>query len=54
MGNTNYVNFEELYHLLFNQVTDAIGELEKYNLGLATDILKTAQQICEEKYSTAE
>ena len=41
------MNYEKMYHLLFNAITD---EMEKQNLGSAKDLLTTAQQKTEEIY----
>lgn len=45
--------YQKLYHTLFNAITDALGELERQNLGVARDILEKAQQDCEEDYLSA-
>ena len=44
------MNYEKMYHLLFNAITDALEQMEKQNLGSATDLLTTAQQKTEEIY----
>ena len=44
------MNYEKMYHLLFNAITDALEQLEKQNLGSAKDLLTTAQQKTEEIY----
>ncbi len=44
------MNFEKMYHLLFNAITDALEQMEKQNLGSAKDLLTTAQQKTEEIY----
>ena len=41
---------EELYHLLFNAITDALEELEKLNIGKAKELLVAAQQKAEAGY----
>ena len=44
------MNYEKMYHLLFNAITDALEQMEKQNLGSAKDLLTTAQQKNEEIY----
>ena len=44
------MNYEKMYHLLFNPITDALEQMEKQNLGSAKDLLTTAQQKTEEIY----
>lgn len=44
------MNYEKMYHLLFNAITDALEQMEKQNLGSAKDLLTTAQQKTEEIY----
>ena len=44
------MEYETLYHLLFNAVTDALEELSAQNFGLAKERLIEAQQQCEELY----
>ena len=44
------MKYEEMYHLLFNAITDALEQMEKQNLGNAKDLLTTAQQKAEEIY----
>ena len=44
------MNYEKMYHLLFNAITDALEQMEKQNLGSAKDLLTTAQQKAEEIY----
>ena len=39
---------EKMYLHLFNAVTDALEEMENRNYGLAAQLLKRAQQTCEE------
>ena len=50
----NMANYDKMYSLLFNAITDALEKLEKQNLGDAKDILISAQQKAEEIYITAE
>mgnify|MGYP007129633258 CR=1 FL=1 len=49
----NMANYDKMYSLLFNAITDALEKLEKQNLGDAKDILVSAQQKAEEIYITA-
>ena len=44
------MNYEKMYHLLFNAITDALEQMEKQNLGSAKDLLTTAQQKTEKIY----
>ena len=44
------MNYEKMYHLLFNAITDALEQMEKQNLGSAKDLRTTAQQKAEEIY----
>ena len=44
------MNYEKMFHLLFNAITDALEQMEKQNLGSAKDLLTTAQQKAEEIY----
>ena len=44
------MNYEKMYHLLFNAITDTLEQMEKQNLGSAKDLLTTAQQKTEEIY----
>ena len=48
------MNYEKLYHLLFNAITDALEQMEKQNFGTAKETLIAAQQKAEEIYITAE
>ncbi|MGE4484362.1 MAG: hypothetical protein AB7C97_04495 [Oscillospiraceae bacterium] len=43
-------NFEKAYLLLFNEITDAIVEIERCNYGSAAEILKNAQIKAENIY----
>ena len=47
-------NFPKYYTLLFNAVTDAIGDLDSQNYGAARARLVKAQQDAEEPYLDAE
>ena len=44
------MDWEKLYHLLFNRITDALEELERRNYGKAETILREAQQDSEAAY----
>ncbi len=46
-------DYEKMYFGLFNQVTDAIRALEKFNPSLAREILIKAQRKAEEQYISA-
>ena len=48
------MNYEKLYHLLFNAITDALEQMEKQNFGTAKETLIAAQQEAEEIYMSAE
>lgn len=43
-------DYQKLYTLLFNAVTDAVEELERMNFGAARERLISAQQQAEERY----
>lgn len=43
-------NYEKLYHLLFNAVTDALEQMEARNYGEAAETLRAAQEDAEEMY----
>ena len=47
-------DYEKMYHLLFNAITDALEQIEQQNFGSAKDLLIAAQQEAEEIYITAE
>ena len=47
-------DYEKMYHLLFNAITDALIQMEAQNYGDAQDTLISAQQKAEEIYITAE
>ena len=47
-------DYEKMYHLLFNAITDALEQIEQQNFGSAKDLLIAAQQKAEEIYITAE
>ena len=42
--------YKTLYHILFNAITDALRAMEQNNPDRAMDLLKQAQQRCEERY----
>ena len=47
-------NYQKMYSLLFNAITDALAKIENQNYGDAKDMLISAQQKAEEIYITAE
>ena len=47
-------DYQKLYTLLFNAVTDAVEELETLNVGRAKVRLVAAQQQAEEQYIESE
>ena len=46
-------DYEKMYHLLFNAITDALEQIESQNYGNAKAQLISAQQKAEEIYITA-
>ena len=48
------MDYEKLYHLLFNDITDALEQMGSQNYGDAKELLVAAQQKAEEIYITAE
>ena len=48
------MDYDKLYHLLFNAITDALKQMESQNFGTAKETLITAQQEAEELYMSAE
>ena len=44
------MDYEKLYHIMFNAATDAFELLEAQNYGLAKERLRQAQELCEELY----
>lgn len=48
------MDYEKLYHLLFNAITDALKQMESQNFGTTKETLITAQQEAEELYMSAE
>ena len=49
-GDVSMPDYQKLYTILFNAITDALEEMEKQNYGLAAEGLKAAQQTTEERY----
>ena len=47
-------NYQKMYSLLFNAITDALAQIEKQNYGDAKSTLIAAQQKAEEMYITAQ
>ncbi len=47
-------DYDKMYSLLFNAITDALEQIEKQNFGSAKDLLIAAQQKAEGLYITAE
>ena len=47
-------DYDKMYSLLFNAITDALEQIEQQNFGSAKDLLIAAQQKAEEIYITAE
>ena len=43
-------NYKKMYFQLFNSITDALNQLEKNNIDIATVLLKKAQINSEELY----
>ena len=43
-------NYQKMYHILFNAITDALRELEQGDTQNAMETLMTAQQTTEEIY----
>ena len=41
-------DYEKMYHLLFNAITDALEQIEQQNLGIAKAQLISAQQKAED------
>ena len=48
------VDYEKLYKVLFNGITDAIKDMDKHNYGLAKDRLINIQQEVEDFYMRSE
>ena len=47
-------NYQKMYSTLFNDITDALAQIEKQNYGDAKSTLIAAQQKAEEMYITAQ
>ena len=47
-------NYEKMYFMLFNAITDALQLLEEKDIGRAAFILAKAQYDAEEEYISAE
>ena len=47
-------DYEKLYHLLFNPITDAVEHLERKESSLARFLLMEAQRKAEELYISSE
>jgi hypothetical protein len=54
LGGDIMPDYEKMYFRLFNRISDAIGQVEETNYGLASDILKQAQVEGEEIYLSEE
>ena len=46
--------YKQLYHMIFNAMTDTIEALENQNYGRALQIMKKAQQDAEEQFLDSE
>lgn len=46
--------YKELYYYLFNQISDALEQIDTMNFGAAKTVLITAQQEAEERFLSAE
>ena len=53
-GGMGVVDYEKMYHYLFNAITDAIEKIEELDFGTAKQKLTSAQQKTEEMYIEAE
>ena len=47
-------DYQKMYTMLFNAITDALMQMEKQNYGAAKETLISAQQRAEELYLSAE
>ena len=47
-------DYQRLYYILFNAITDAATDMEAQNYGLAYHRLLQAQADCEERFLAAE
>ena len=43
-------DYQKMYLLLFNAITDALKEIEKQNYGEAAELLRKAQAAAEDMY----
>ena len=43
-------DYQKMYLLLFNAITDALEEMENQNLGEAAELLRNAQSDAEDMY----
>ena len=48
------MDYQKLYHILFNAVTDSLENMAEQNFGQADACLRQAQQTCEELYMDRE
>ena len=48
------MDYQKLYHILFNAVTDSLENMAEQNFGQAAACLRQAQQTCEEPYIEGE
>ena len=48
------MDYQKLYHILFNAVTDSLENMAEQNFGRAAACLRQAQQTCEELYMDGE
>ena len=53
MENTNPVDYQKLYTMVFNGITRALDAIDEMNFGRARAILQTAQIEAEEAYIKA-
>lgn len=44
------IDYEKMYFILFNAITDALNEMDNLNFGSASNVLKQAQRVSEEMY----
>jgi len=47
-------DYQKLYTMLFNALTDAVEQLDRQNFGAARELLIRAQQSAEEAYIAAD
>ena len=53
-GGFAMTDYQKMYLTLFNDITDALAQIEKQNYGDAKSTLIVAQQKAEEMYITAQ